>query len=788
MKKNYCVKGMSCAICKNTIEKNLNKMDAINNCNINLLENEMAIDYDEKKLSEKELASKIAELGYELVLDKKETTIDYQRIKFTISLILMAILMYFSMGSMFKLPLTTINPFYLALIEMFLAIVIYLLNFHYFKSGILSLIHLNPNMDALVALSTSVSFLYSLWATYKISLGDHSFHLYFETGAMILIIVSIGKYIEGENKQKTTQTIRALASLRPMNARLKKGDESIMIPIDQVKLNDILEVRAGETIPQDGIIIKGHSLINESMITGESLPIEKGINSSVIGGTINLNGSIEIKVNSNSENSILQSIIDLTKEATQKKIPIERFADRVSSFFVPSVLAISFITFLIWYFTSKNLEMSLNFALSVLVISCPCALGLATPSAIMVATGLSAKNGILIKNPAILEIAGKIQNIVLDKTGTITENQISIVAEKSFTDNAFAILSALEKHSNHPIAKAITAKYQASDLQIVSFKEISGRGISACDIEHTYIAGNELWLKENNVIISEDLLSLAKSNNWSYITLAIDKKLSAIIYLADKLKASSIDAIKRLQEANIKVTMCTGDNPITAEKIAMQCGIDDVVAQVKPEEKYAIIEEKKKNGTTAMVGDGINDAIALSSADVSFGIASGSDIAYASSDVILIKNDLTDVSYLIEIAKKTMTIIKQNLFWALFYNAIFIPLAAGALYPHFSIALNPMIGAFTMSISSIFVLTNALRIHNIKKKGPKFMNKIVKIEGMMCMHCRKHVQDALDKLNLDAEVSLENKEAIIKNCPLSDETIKQTIEEAGYQVTEIKNA
>lgn len=787
MKKAYEVKGMSCAICKNTIEKNIGKLDAVNECKINLLENEMAIEYNEQQLSEQELAKNVEELGYELIINRKINKVDYHKIKFIISIILMFVLMYFSMGHMLRLPTFIHDPFTVALIELILTVFIYILNIKYFKSGIQSLLHLNPNMDALVAISTSVSFVYSLWATVKIFNGDNSFHLYFETGAMILIIVSIGKYIEGENKKKTTQSIRALATLRPMQATIFKDEKEVIVPIDDVLVGDIMLVKAGESIPQDGIIIKGTSLVDESMITGESLPIEKNINSTVIGGTINLNGSIEVKVTSSSSDSILNNIIELTKEATLKKIPIERFADRVSSFFVPSVLIISLATFVIWFTTSKNLELSLNFALSVLVISCPCALGLATPSAIMVATGLSAKNGILIKNPSILELAYKIKNIVLDKTGTITENKVQIVKEIAYCSDFHDIISSLESKSNHPIAKAIIQKYPDGNILFDEFSEISGRGIKAKNDQDYYFAGNHKWMETNNIKVKDEIVNLAIDNNWSFILVAKNNELLGVVYLADVIKNTSKEAISQLKEKNINVTMCTGDNKITAAKIAQLVGIDEFVAEIKPENKYQIVEEKKKDGVTAMVGDGINDAIALSSADVSFGISSGSDIAYATSDVILIKNDLSDIAYLIEISKKTMKIIRENLFWALFYNAIFIPVAAGLFYDSFGLALNPMIGAFAMSISSIFVLSNALRIKNTKKKGVQHMNKTVKIEGMMCQHCQKHVKDALEKLNLDVEVSLEAKKAFIKNTDISDELITQAITEAGYQVVEIIN-
>lgn len=536
MKKTYEVKGMSCAICKKTIEKNIGKLDGVDSCIVNLLENEMAIDYDEGTLSEESLSNNVKNLGYELVTKKKNKTVDYQKLKFIISLILMIVLMYFSMGHMLKLPTPDISSLATALIELGLAVIIYVLNFHYFKSGLNSLIHLSPNMDALVALSTSVSFIYSLWATYKIANGNHSFHLYYETGAMILIIVSIGKYIEGENKKKTTQTIRGLAMLRPMVATKLVDGKEVSVPLESVVVGDHLLVKAGESIPQDAIIINGSSLIDESMLTGESLPVEKGIGSQVIGGTINLNGRIEIEVTSDNDNSILNNIIELTKQATLKKIPIERFADRVSSFFVPGVLLISLITFIAWYITSRELELSLNFAMSVLVISCPCALGLATPSAIMVATGLSAKNGILIKNPGILEIAGKTKNIVLDKTGTITENKLKIVYEKIYDDSFKQLIGALEKNSNHPIAKTICQKYPSSNIEFESFSELSGRGIIAIKDGNKYLAGNLKMMEENAINIDFKDIEKAKENNWSFIIMAKDQSVLGIIYFADIIK------------------------------------------------------------------------------------------------------------------------------------------------------------------------------------------------------------------------------------------------------------
>lgn len=788
MKHNYEVKGMSCAICKNTIEKNLSKMDGVTSCNVNLLENDMIIDYDETKISKEELANKLDNLGYELVLNQKKK-IDYHKIKFILSIVLMILLMYLSMGHMMHLPMIVHDMLYQSIIQAIVATIIYLLNFHYFTSGIKSLFHLNPNMDSLVALSTSVSYVYSIYAIYKISLGDYSFHLYFETGAMILVIVAIGKYIEGINKEKTTKAIKLLATLRPMEATILKDDKEVIVKIDDLKLGDIMLSKAGEIIPQDSIIIEGSSNIDESMITGESMPVLKKIDDEVIGGTINLNGSLKLRVTKTNEDSTLNKIIELVKEATVKKIPIERFADKVSSYFVPSVILISIITFVVWYIFTKNFELSMNFALSVLVISCPCALGLATPSAIMVANGVAAKNGILIKNPAVLELAHKINTVIMDKTGTITLNKPKIIKEMSLDDSFIKVLYNLEKHSNHPIAKAILDKYHAPMMEFREFKEISSKGIIAYDDNSIYLAGNQKLMDDYKVLYDKELLDEALKNKNSYILVAKDQKLLGIVYISDVIKDSSIKAVDDLKKRHIKTIMCTGDNKVIANNIANIAHIDEVVAEVKPSDKYDIVKKNQENNVVAMVGDGINDAIALTQADVSFAISSGSDIAYESSDIILMKNDLSDISFFIDISKKTMLIIKENLFWALFYNFIFIPVAAGLLYPSFGFKLNPMIGAFSMSISSIIVLSNALRIRKMHKnieikEEEKPMKSIIKIEGMMCMHCVKHVKDDLAKIGYEAEVSLENKEAIV-NVNVDDELVIKAIDEAGYKVVGI---
>ena len=707
MEKTYEVKGMTCVICKGNVEKALKNTEGVIDCKINLLENEAQISFDEKNTSEQELEKAVKNAGYELVTHPNNQ-IDKDKIIMIISIILMIILMYFSMGHMFGIHI----PHYGKYIQFILSTIIIILNFHYYKSGFLSLRSLRPNMDALVSISSFVSYIYSIYVLFS---NKQGYHLYFETAAMVLVIVGIGKYIEGNNKKKTSKTIRGLATLIPMQANLIKDDIITIIPINNKKKEDIVLIKPGESIPQDGIIISGTTSIDESMITGESLPVNKEKDDEVIGGTVNINGEIKVKITKNSAQTTLSKIISLTKQATMSKIPVEKFADTISNYFVFGVMAISLITFIIWMIVDKDIEKALNFALSVLVISCPCALGLATPAAVMVATGNAARNGVLIKNPEILEIAGDLKYVVLDKTGTLTKNKLEIIDSKQYDEEFIEVLSSLEKRSNHPIAKAINQLYPDGKLEFDNFEQISAKGLLAKKDNDIYYAGN-LKLAQEYCEINKEDIEYAIKNNYSYILVGKNNKPLGIVYLSDVLKESSKDAIACLKRRNINPIMCTGDNDIIAKNIANKLEIDEYLSSVTPQDKNKLINEKKQYGKVAMVGDGVNDAIALSSADVSFAVSNGTDIAYASSDVVLMSNSILDVSFLYDLAKKTMKIIKQNLFWALFYNALFIPLAAGLFYKPFGLSLNPMIGAITMSISSIFVLSNALRINTVKKE------------------------------------------------------------------------
>lgn len=701
MEKTYTVNGMTCVICKNTVENGIKKLNGVNDCKVNLLENEATIIYDENTINELDIAKAVNDLGYELVLVKRNN-VDTSKIRLYVSIILVLILMYFSMGHMFNIHI----PEYGKYIQLFLSTIIILINIRYYKSGFKALIHLNPNMDSLVFLSSFISYLYSL---YILLFNVKGYHLYFETAAMILVFVSIGKYIEGVNKNKTTKTIRGLATLIPMQANLIVEDKIIVTPIDDIKKNDIVLVKPGESIPQDGIVISGETNIDESMITGESMPVYKSIDSLVIGGTVNLDGQIKVKITKNNAQTTISKIISLTKQATMQKIPVERFADSVSKYFVFTVMVISLLTFIIWMIFSKDIEKALNFSLSVLVISCPCALGLATPAAVMVAVGNGAKNGVLIKNPEVLEICGKLKYVILDKTGTLTENRLDIIDIKEYDKDFINVLSSLEKLSDHPISVSIKERYPDGNLTFDKYNQLSSMGLVGYINDDVYYAGN-------SKLVSQYIENFKLESDSSYIAVGKNDKLLGIVYISDILKNSSKDAIKALSDRNITPIMCTGDREVTAKKIADQLSIKEYLSSSTPEDKNNLINEKKKDGKVAMVGDGINDAIGLSSADVSFSVSNATDIAYATSDIILMSNSILDVSFMVDLSKKTMRIIKQNLFWALFYNALFIPIAAGVFYNINGLSLNPMFGAFSMSISSIIVLSNALRINYVKKK------------------------------------------------------------------------
>lgn len=696
MEKIYEVKGMTCVICKANVEKTLSKIEGVNSAVVSLMDNEVLIDYDPNKVNEKTMHDELVKEGYELIINKNKK-IDTDFYKMIISIALTIILMVIAMKKEYKY------------IQLILSTIIIILNIRYYKSGFSSLINKRPNMDALVSISSFVSYVYSLLTI----LFNKDNHIYFETSAMILVIVSIGKHLEEKNKKKTTKFIRGLSTLIPMQANLYEEGKVSIIPIEQVKKGDHLLIKAGESIPQDGKVIEGDSTVDESLITGESIPNKKEIGSNVIGGTINIDGQLIIEVSKNTNQTTLSKIVSLTKQATTKKIPIERFADKIANYFVIAVLLISIITFIVWMVISHNIEKALNFSLSVLVISCPCALGLATPSAITVACNTATKNNVLIRNPEILELAYNIKTIIFDKTGTLTENKLQVVDVKEFNKDFRKVLLSLEKYSDHPMANAVKDKFNEETFELKNIKQLSSLGIIGEYNGDKYYAGNMKLLKQMGLDIE------LEDNGYSFIGVGKNKELLGYVFLADEIKKSSYKAIATLSKEKIHSIMATGDNEKVANRIAQELKIDEYHSEVTPQDKQDIVSENKKHGIVAMVGDGINDAVALSSADVAIGLNSGTDIATAAGDVTLLANNIDDINFLMRLSKKTMRVIKQNMFWALFYNAIFIPVAAGCL-ASYNIVLNPMIGSITMSISSIIVISNALRIKN--DKGEKDEN------------------------------------------------------------------
>lgn len=701
MEKIYEVKGMTCVICKGNVEKALRKLNGVNNASVNLLDNTVLIDYDEKIVKQDDFIKTISDAGYQLLTDNKNK-LNIDLIKMIVSIIFLIILMFLSMAF-------SKETLY---IQLFISLIILIINKDIFVSGYKALLKFNPNMFSLVSLSSSFAFIYSIFALIMIKLGN-SYNVYFETAGMVITIVKIGKFIEGNTKKKTTKVIRGLATLIPMQANLIDNEKIKVIKIEDLKKNDIVLVKPGESIPQDGVVEDGISSVDESMITGESKLVNKTKGDEVIGGTINADGSLKIRITKSTNTTVLSNIINLTKKAAMEKMPIERLADNISKYFVYGVISISVITFIIWIISSKDFELSLNFALTVLVISCPCALGLATPSAIAVALGRAAKNGVLIKKPEILEIVGKLKTIVFDKTGTLTNSSLEVIKVIQLDKEFLNILSSIEATSNHPISKAILDKYPFGYLKFNSSKFIPGEGIIAKDAISTYYAGNIALMTNNNIAVNQKYIDEAINNNYTLIALGKDNKLLGIVYLSETVRDDAKECIDSLLNRNIKPIMCTGDSDMAAEKIANDLNIKTYYYQSKPEDKNQIVIKEKNNGTLAMVGDGVNDAIALMNADISITIKDGTDIANGSSDIVLMKNNLKDISFIYDLSKKTMRIIKQNLLWALFYNVICILIAAGILYKPLNIVFNPMIGSAFMLISSIFVLLNALRINKI---------------------------------------------------------------------------
>ncbi len=832
----YSVTGMTCSACSSSVERAVSKVDGVSVCSVNLLTNSMSV---EGTASPDAILSAVKKAGYSATLKSdidgekstekdsfENTETPKLRKRLFISLGFLIALMYVSMGyTMWGFPLPnflTQNPLIIAIIQLTLALIVMVINKKFFINGFKSLIHRSPNMDTLVALGSVSAFIYSTYNLIKMAtLGNnavainHLLHdLYFESSAMILTLITLGKLLESISKGKTTNALKKLMSLAPATATVMRDGKEVVIPIEQVKIDDIFIVKPGESIPVDGIIIEGNSAINESTLTGESIPVDKTIGDTVSSATINQSGFLKCKAIRVGKDTTLSQIIRLVSDASATKAPISKIADKVSGIFVPTVIAIALLTLITWLIIGQSVGYSLSRAISVLVISCPCALGLATPVAIMVGTGCSAKNGILFKTATSLENTGKIDIVVLDKTGTITKGEPVVtdllpygISENELLTYAYAI----ECRSEHPLSKSIIKKAEELGLelkQVADFKAVVGNGLTATINGKIIAGGNANFICKFTEIPNEikQKAEVLSSQGKTPLYFCYDNKLLGLICVADVIKEDSEKAVSQLKDMGIHVIMLTGDNEKTANAIGEQAGVNQVVAGVLPQGKLQVIKELQKYGKVAMVGDGINDAPALTTADVGIAIGAGTDITIDSADIVLMKNSLLDVAKSIRLSKNTLRVIHQNLFWAFFYNVIGIPIAAG-VFASLGLLLNPMIGAGAMSLSSVFVVTNALRLNfmsispNKKKvehkkieienielteyKENKIMEKTLKIEGMMCMHCSGRVKKVLESLvEVDsAIVSHETGTAVITlNKEVDNSVLVDVIEAEGYKV------
>ncbi|WP_454054048.1 heavy metal translocating P-type ATPase [Clostridium sp. Marseille-Q7071] len=741
--KTLKIQGMTCASCSKAVERACKKLNGVIAANVNLATEKLTVEFESDKIRLSEIKKAIEKAGYtplndDLNIDEdkerknKEEKSLYKR--FIFSAIFTVPLLIISMGSMVGLELPTIinptdSPFNFALIQFILTTFVIFIGKKFFKVGFKSLIKGSPNMDSLISIGTLASYGYSIYAMFEIYFsGNHNIahtKLYFESATVILTLITLGKYLEAKTKGKTSEAIKTLMGLTPKTATVEKDGQEQNIPIDDVEVGDIIIVKPGEKLPVDGVIISGSTSIDESMLTGESIPVEKNIDDNVIGASINKNGLIKYKATKVGKDTALSQIIKLVEDAQGSKAPIARLADIVSGYFVPIVIALAFLSAIVWYFFKGDVVFSLTIFISVLVIACPCALGLATPTAIMVGTGKGAELGVLFKNGSALEETHKIQTIVFDKTGTITEGKpkvTDIITNDINKDELLMLAASSEKGSEHPLGEAIVleAENRAINLKELStFKAIPGQGIISTIDDKTVLLGNEKLMNENNIDIQSFNNSFEKlaSEGKTPMFIAINNNLAGIIAVADTVKKNSKSAIEKLHKMGIKVAMLTGDNKKTANAIAKQVGIDIVISEVLPNEKSEQVKKlQNENKKIAMVGDGINDAPALAQADIGIAIGSGTDVAIESADVVLMRSDLMDVPTAIELSKKTILNIKENLFWAFAYNTLGIPVAMGVWYAFGGKLLNPMIAALAMSLSSVSVLLNALRLKSFKIK------------------------------------------------------------------------
>ncbi|MBQ8379249.1 MAG: heavy metal translocating P-type ATPase [Clostridia bacterium] len=817
----FDIDGMTCSSCSAHVDRAVRKLNGVKDVNVNLLSNNMMVNYDEKQITNDDIIKAVIEAGYNAILsseeklkEKNEDKISSMKRRLVISICFLIPLMYIAMHHMLPTPkfIEDIfsNPLVFAFTQVVLLIPIVWLNRNYFIVGFKRLFKLSPNMDSLIAIGSSSAIIYGIYAIYKIILGINTGNLqlvemyskdiYFESAGTILTLITLGKYLETKSKGKTSDAISKLVNLAPKIATIIKDGKEVQVRTEEIKVGDIVVIRPGSNIPVDGIIIEGSSAVDQSSITGESIPMEKKVGDNVVSGTINKTGFFKMEATKVGNDTTLSQIIKLVEEASNSKAPISKLADKVSFVFVPCVIAIAIISAIIWLLNGQGFEFALSTAISVLVISCPCALGLATPVAIMVGTGKGAENGILIKSAESLEMLHKIDTVVLDKTGTITQGKpvVTDVVSNINEELLLSIAGTLEKASEHPLAEAVIKEVENRKITLKEaneFESISGRGIKAKIDNEEYIAGNIAYIIESNIakneIVEKSGVLLKEGKTIIYV--ATKQEVIGAIAVADTIKDTSYKAIQELKNRDIDVYMITGDNALVAESIASKVGIKNVISEVLPQDKEKEVSKLQNSGkNVAFVGDGINDSPALVKSDIGIAIGSGTDIAIESADIVLIKNDLLDVVRAICLGKSVINNIKMNLFWAFFYNCIGIPIAAGVLYNSLGLKLNPMLGALAMSMSSVCVVTNALRLRKFKVKfeeEEKMNKKEIIIEGMHCNHCKMAVEKVLNAIDgIDAaQVILEDKKAIIElSKDISNEVIRKAIEEEGFEVKEIK--
>lgn len=831
MKEKFDITGMTCSACSAHVTRAVSKIEGVKEVNVNLLSNNMTVEYSEN-ISPDDIINAVIEAGYGAEKSGVSNNLKQEKVKKNVyeeelalmkkrlifSFIFLIPVMYISMGPMAGLPELPFfkgyeNTLSYAFSLFLLSIPIIYVNRKFFITGFKSLSNLSPNMDTLVALGSSAAIVYGIFAIYRIGTGlatgneelvmQYRHDLYFESAATILTLITLGKFLETRSKRKTSDAVEKLINLSPQYAYIESDGVEKRVGIEEVKTGDIVIVKPGGTVPVDGEVISGSALIDQSVITGESLPVEKNVGDKVISATVNKSGFIKFRATKVGQDTTISQIIALVEEAASSKAPISRLADKISGVFVPIVILIAVISSAFWLYYGMSWEFALSIGISVLVISCPCALGLATPVAIMVGTGRGAENGILFKSAEALEITHRVTAVALDKTGTVTEGKLSVAGVKSFKydESKFMQLAgSLEKQSEHLIAESIVSKVKDSGisfLEVKNFKSLSGLGIYGEIDNKSYVCGNEKYLLSHGIEIDKSKTGNAAGSISTPVYFSEEGELIGIIYVADSIKASSKEAVKRFKENGISVYMLTGDNKETAEYIAKEAGIDYVYSELMPQDKERIIKQLQDEGKkTAMIGDGINDAPALARADVGIAVGAGTDIALQSADVVLMKNSLIDAVTAFKLSHAVLKNIKMNLFWAFFYNIIGIPIAAGIFYLSFGLKLNPMVAAAAMSLSSIFVVTNALRLKMFKaeiyeeEKGEKEMKVTVNVNGMNCNHCKMSVEKALSSIDgvTSACVDLSKKNAeVTLSKEVADSELMKVVNDAGFEAVSVEH-